>query len=503
MYKKIINPLTGRKVSVNSRLGKKIIRNYINIIGGATSAAKEDTLTIGGKVFIVINKLFDVMDSVEAYQIEGIFRLQSSESRLRHLMSFTGNNIANLVIPGVLHKVIIEIMKLRNNNDKAIATSIIIKRFLDCVRSARGKRIMDFNTDNVDGIAVRDDFLTWTRNRSNSVSLSADIAVISKVELSTIDVLSALNIPPELKVRFNSVLNADNISRLFDGDQYLLLNLLVKRLIPILSNAETNFINANGFMVSASPALVSDPTDMRFIRDVANYPRFYFVILNEIYTIVKREQEERHAARPAEASSIRPTLPVTLPLTNASSALTNVSSAIRPDNKARILSKLSHSRRTNPAEIKKRLLRERLLDVKNKYQPIDDEFFNIAGPKANLNFLKCRKLDNSGICNSTPGCTYDKNGICMPIENTMSKEELATYRKEYNGRWNWATGKYPWSWQMSPSLLANTLDVIPANKGPVMISITNPIDNTILAKTFKTAGQAAFFIRHNYVHLIK
>jgi len=494
MYKKIINPLTGRKVSVNSRLGKKIIRNYINIIGGATLEAKEDTLTIGGKVFIVINKLFDAMDSVEAHQIEGIFRLQANEIILRRLMSFTGNNIANLVIPGVLHKVINEIMKLEHNRDRAIATSIIIKRFLGCVRSAKGKRIMDFNTDYVDGIALRDDFLTWTRNRSNAVSLSKNIAAISKVELSDIDVLLALDIPPELKVRFNSVLNADNISRVFDGDQYLLLNLLVKRLIPILSNTETNFINANGFMVSAGPVIVSDPTDMLYLRDIANYPKFYFVILNKIYTIVKREQEARRATRPAEALSIRSTLPVTLPLTNASSA-------IRPDNKAIILSKLSHSRRTNPAEIKKRLLRERLLDVKNKYQPIDDDFFNIASPKANLNFLKCRKLDNSGICNSTPGCIYDKNGICMPIENTMSKEELAIYQKEYNGRWNWATGKYPWSWQMSPSLLANTLDVIPANKGPVMISMTNPIDNTILAKTFETAGQAAFFIRYNYVHL--
>lgn len=35
MYKKIINPNTGRKVSINSRLGKNILNNYItNLYGG-------------------------------------------------------------------------------------------------------------------------------------------------------------------------------------------------------------------------------------------------------------------------------------------------------------------------------------------------------------------------------------------------------------------------------------------------------------------------------------
>ena len=32
MYSKIINPLTNRKVSIYSNLGKKIINNYINVI---------------------------------------------------------------------------------------------------------------------------------------------------------------------------------------------------------------------------------------------------------------------------------------------------------------------------------------------------------------------------------------------------------------------------------------------------------------------------------------
>lgn len=34
MYSKIVNPTTGRKVLVNSRLGKKILRQYLEILTG-------------------------------------------------------------------------------------------------------------------------------------------------------------------------------------------------------------------------------------------------------------------------------------------------------------------------------------------------------------------------------------------------------------------------------------------------------------------------------------
>jgi len=34
-YNKIINPLTGRKVNITSKLGKKILKNYLNQLGGA------------------------------------------------------------------------------------------------------------------------------------------------------------------------------------------------------------------------------------------------------------------------------------------------------------------------------------------------------------------------------------------------------------------------------------------------------------------------------------
>jgi len=38
MYKNIINPKTGRKVSIYGKIGKKILNNYIKLIGGAAAA---------------------------------------------------------------------------------------------------------------------------------------------------------------------------------------------------------------------------------------------------------------------------------------------------------------------------------------------------------------------------------------------------------------------------------------------------------------------------------
>ena len=34
MWNKIVNPKTGRKVNVNSKIGKNVLRNYINQLGG-------------------------------------------------------------------------------------------------------------------------------------------------------------------------------------------------------------------------------------------------------------------------------------------------------------------------------------------------------------------------------------------------------------------------------------------------------------------------------------
>ena len=38
MWNKIVNPKTGRKINVNSKIGKNVLRNYLNQLGGAAAA---------------------------------------------------------------------------------------------------------------------------------------------------------------------------------------------------------------------------------------------------------------------------------------------------------------------------------------------------------------------------------------------------------------------------------------------------------------------------------
>ena len=40
MYQYIVNPLTGRKVSIFGKLGKKIIKNYLVQLGGSDNRKK-------------------------------------------------------------------------------------------------------------------------------------------------------------------------------------------------------------------------------------------------------------------------------------------------------------------------------------------------------------------------------------------------------------------------------------------------------------------------------
>ena len=45
MYSKITNPKTGRKVSINGKIGKRILSNYINIIGGSIKKTNKSCVT--------------------------------------------------------------------------------------------------------------------------------------------------------------------------------------------------------------------------------------------------------------------------------------------------------------------------------------------------------------------------------------------------------------------------------------------------------------------------
>ena len=42
MWKNIVNPKTGRKVNLNSRIGKSVLRNYIKQLGGAAAAGARE-----------------------------------------------------------------------------------------------------------------------------------------------------------------------------------------------------------------------------------------------------------------------------------------------------------------------------------------------------------------------------------------------------------------------------------------------------------------------------
>lgn len=41
MYSAIVNPITGRKISIDSRIGKRILRNYLSVLKGGSGAAKK------------------------------------------------------------------------------------------------------------------------------------------------------------------------------------------------------------------------------------------------------------------------------------------------------------------------------------------------------------------------------------------------------------------------------------------------------------------------------
>ena len=82
MYKKIINPLTGRKVSIYGKTGKKILKNYLNILGGAqANAAIEPHVNIEAQ-------LDRVMTSIIFYGMGMDYSRQSVERLIRALGGF-------------------------------------------------------------------------------------------------------------------------------------------------------------------------------------------------------------------------------------------------------------------------------------------------------------------------------------------------------------------------------------------------------------------------------
>ena len=65
MFSQIVNPKTGRKVSINSRLGKRILSNYVNQLGGhngpcAVNPSSADVKRVKSVIVIVKSLTGDV-----------------------------------------------------------------------------------------------------------------------------------------------------------------------------------------------------------------------------------------------------------------------------------------------------------------------------------------------------------------------------------------------------------------------------------------------------------
>ena len=72
MYSKIVNPLNGEHVIINSILGKKILRDYLNVLIGGSEP------TVGGKPMITSNIKTSVSEEPETLDLKTAVRLLKS-----------------------------------------------------------------------------------------------------------------------------------------------------------------------------------------------------------------------------------------------------------------------------------------------------------------------------------------------------------------------------------------------------------------------------------------
>ena len=69
MYNKIVNPITGRKVNVNGKLGKKILLNYINLLrGGNGKTLSVWQINVLAREYTKYNKAFHSGERLESPQ---------------------------------------------------------------------------------------------------------------------------------------------------------------------------------------------------------------------------------------------------------------------------------------------------------------------------------------------------------------------------------------------------------------------------------------------------
>ena len=93
MWTKIINPNSGRQVSIYGKLGKKILTNYLIQIGGSESKKEVGTVVYGVKEKSDEKELF--LTSCEIFSFNAIFLTLSTDAILLRIVErklFTSTN---------------------------------------------------------------------------------------------------------------------------------------------------------------------------------------------------------------------------------------------------------------------------------------------------------------------------------------------------------------------------------------------------------------------------
>jgi len=113
MYKKIINPKTGRKVSIYGKIGKKILNNYIKFIGGA--AANSEVVNDSGWPADVpeertlppsIHTEERIQEEITSIRASGV---QGSDKQLRFIAI---NNLKNIISEGQIQQEMLSLQEL-------------------------------------------------------------------------------------------------------------------------------------------------------------------------------------------------------------------------------------------------------------------------------------------------------------------------------------------------------------------------------------------------------
>ena len=88
MYSKITNPITGRKISINGKLGKTILRNYLLVLKGGAEAAAAITAAreVRRPRDVAARKIFDFLEPVDKLSVKKTERRSMSRMAAKTLV---------------------------------------------------------------------------------------------------------------------------------------------------------------------------------------------------------------------------------------------------------------------------------------------------------------------------------------------------------------------------------------------------------------------------------